>query len=174
MHWIEGCWLQRVRDKGHEAGDTGLATDFSSAEIIRWKFSVVQEIRRQKSALGCCVINYGLKSAARMTYFALMEASSEKSQTGLSEHSLGISKTLPSSKPNFFSSVTLNPQLSTHNPKTTVNEPQWCKKKKYPFGYLHSLSLTVKILPAMQNLGGLKHGSGERRKTENWELAGST
>jgi hypothetical protein len=65
-----------------------------------------------------------------MTYFALMEASSEKLQTGLSEHSLGISKTLLSSKPNFFSSVTLNPQLSTHNPKTTVNETQWCKKKK--------------------------------------------
>jgi hypothetical protein len=104
--------------------------DFSSAEIIRWKFSVVQEIRQQKSALRCCVINYGLKSAARMTYFALTEASSEKSQTGLSEHSLGISKTLPSSKPNFLSSATLNPQLSTHNPKTTVNEPRWCKKKK--------------------------------------------
>jgi hypothetical protein len=102
MQWIGGCWLQRVRDKGHGAGDTGLATDFSSAEIIRWKFSVVQEIRQQKSALRCCVINYGLKSAARMTYFALMEASSEKSQTGLSEHSLGISKTLLSSKPNFF------------------------------------------------------------------------
>jgi hypothetical protein len=64
-----------------------------------------------------------------MTYFALMEASSEKSQTGLSEHSLGISKTLLSSKPNFFSSATLNLQLSTHNPKTTVNETQWCKKK---------------------------------------------
>jgi hypothetical protein len=111
-----------------------------------------------------------------MTYFALMEASSEKSQTGLSEHSLGISKTLLSSKPNFFLiHTTLNPQLSTHNPKTTVNEPQWCKKKKkYPFGYLHFLSLTAKILPAMQNLGGLKHGSGERRKTENWDLAGST
>jgi hypothetical protein len=130
MHWIGGFWLQRVRDKGHGAGDTGLAMDFSSAEIIRWKFSVVQEIRQQKSALRCCVINYGLKSAARMTYFALMEASSEKSQTGLSEHSLGISKTLLSSKPNFFSSATLNPQLSTHNPKTIVNETQWCKKKK--------------------------------------------
>jgi hypothetical protein len=63
----------------------------------------VQEIRQQKSALRCCVINnYGLKSAARMIYFALTEASSEKSQTGLSEHSPGISKTLPSSKPNFF------------------------------------------------------------------------
>jgi hypothetical protein len=48
------------------------------------------------------------------------------------------------------------------------------KKKKYPFGYLRSFSLTAKILPAMQSLGGLKHGSGERRKTENWELAGST
>ncbi|MCC6037439.1 MAG: hypothetical protein LM632_04435 [Armatimonadetes bacterium] len=119
-----------MRDKGHEAGDTGLAMDFSSTEIIRWKFSVVQEIRQQKSALRCCVINYGLKSAARMTYFALMEASSEKSQKGLSEHSLGISKTLPYSKPNFFLiHTTLNLQLSTHNPKTTVNEPQWCKKK---------------------------------------------
>jgi hypothetical protein len=111
-----------------------------------------------------------------MTYFALMEASSEKSQTGLSEHSLGISKTLLSSKPNFFLiHTTLNPQLSTHNPKTTVNETQWCKKKKkYPFGYLHFLSLTAKILPAMQNLGGLKHGSGAREKTGDRDLAGST
>jgi hypothetical protein len=48
------------------------------------------------------------------------------------------------------------------------------KKKKYPFGYLRSFSLKAKILPAMQSLGGLKHGSGAREKTENWDLAGST
>jgi len=163
-----------VRDKGHGAGDTGLAMDFSSAEIIRWKFSVVQEIRQQKSALRCCVINYGLKSAARMTYFALMEASSEKSQTGLSEHSLGISKTLPSSKPNFshLQRLTRNSQPTT--PKQLSMKHSGAKKKKYPFGYLRSLSLTAKILPAMQNLGGLKHGSRAREKTENWDLAGST
>jgi hypothetical protein len=174
MHWIEGCWLQRVRDKGHGAGDTGLAMDFSSAEIIRWKFSVVQEIRQQKSALRCCVINYGLKSAARMTYFALMEASSEKSQTGLSEHSRHFKNTaLQQTK--LFSHL----QRLTHNSQPTTQKQlsmnhSGAKKKKYPFGYLHSLSLTVKILPAMQSLGGLKHGSGERRKTENWDLAGST
>jgi hypothetical protein len=109
-----------------------------------------------------------------MTYFALMEASSEKSQKGLSEHSLGISKTLPSSKPNFSHLQRLTHKLSTHNTKTTINEPQWCKKKKYPFGYLRSFSLKAKILPAMQSLGGLKHGSRAREKTENWDLAGST
>jgi hypothetical protein len=48
------------------------------------------------------------------------------------------------------------------------------KKKKYPFGYLRSFSLTAKILPAMQNLGGLKHGSGAREKTGDRDLAGST
>jgi hypothetical protein len=129
----------------------------------------VQKIRQQKSALRCCVINYGLKSAARMTYFALMEASSEKSQKGLSEHSLGISKTLPYSKPNFFIiHTTLNPQLSTHNPKTTVNETQWCKKKRYPFGYLRSFSLKAKILPAMQSLGGLKHGKAKRKSCRSF------
>jgi hypothetical protein len=58
MHWIEGCWLQRLKDKGHGAGDTGLAMDFSSAEIIRWKFSVVQEIRQQK--IGAQVLRHQL------------------------------------------------------------------------------------------------------------------
>jgi hypothetical protein len=168
MQWIGGCWLQRVRDKGHGAGDTGLATDFSSAEIIRWKFSVVQEIRQQKSALRCCVINYGLKSAARMTHFALMEASSEKSQTGLSEHSLGISKTLLSSKPNFFSSATLNPQLSTHNPKTTVNETQWCKKKKVSLWLLAFPFLDGKNSTSHAKFGRAK--AWQRRKKENRKL----
>jgi hypothetical protein len=91
--------------------------DFSSAEIIRWKFSVVQEIRRQKSALRCCVINYGLKSAARMTYFALMEASSEKSQTGLSEHSRHFKNTaLQQTK--LFSHL----QRLTHNSQPTTQK----------------------------------------------------
>ncbi len=172
MHWIGGFWLQRVRDKGNEAGDTRLAMDFSSSEIIWWKFSVVQEIRQQKLVLRCCVINYGLKSAARMTYFALTEASSEKSQTGLSEHSRHF-KNAAFQQTKFFSSATLNPKLSTHNPKTTVNETQWCKKK-YPFGYLRSISLKAKILPAMQSLGGLKHGSRAREKTGDRDLAVST
>jgi hypothetical protein len=48
------------------------------------------------------------------------------------------------------------------------------KKKKYPFGYLRSFSLTAKILPAMQSLGGLKHGSGAREKTGDRDLAVST
>jgi hypothetical protein len=147
--------------------------DFSSAEIIRWKFSVVQEIRRQKSALRCCVINYGLKSAARMTYFALMEASSEKSQTGLSEHSRHFKNTaLQQTK--LFSHL----QRLTHNSQPTTQKQLSMNhsgaKKKYPFGYLHSLSLTAKILPAMQNLGGLKHGSGAREKTGDRNLAVST
>jgi hypothetical protein len=92
----------------------------------------VQKIRQQKSALKCCVINYGLKSAARMTYFALMEASSEKSQTGLSEHSLGISKTLLSSKPNFFSSARLTRNSQPTTQKQLSMNHSGAKKKSIP------------------------------------------
>jgi hypothetical protein len=77
----------------------------------------VQKIRQQKSALKCCVINYGLKSAARMTYFALMEASSEKSQTGLSEHSRHFKNTaLQQTK--LFSHL----QRLTHNSQPTTQK----------------------------------------------------
>ncbi len=147
--------------------------DFLSAEIIRWKFSVVQEIRQQKSVLRCCVINYGLKSAARMTYFALMEASSEKSQTGLSEHSRHFKNTALQQTKLFshLQRLTRNSQPTTPK-QLSMNHSG--AKKKYPFGYLRSISLKAKILPAIQSLGGLKHGSGAREKTGDRDLAVST
>jgi hypothetical protein len=142
--------------------------DFSSAEIIRWKFSVVQEIRQQKSALRCCVINYGLKSAARMTYFVLMEASSEKSQTGLSEHSRHFKNTaLQQTK--LFSHL----QRLTHNSQPTTQKQlsmnhSGAKKKKVSLWLLAFPFLDGKNFTSHAKFGRTK--AWQRRKKENRKL----